>query len=140
LAGPVLKGLDVAAEGVVSAAQVEEHLVASGFSREVASGFAKSFEGQITARTTQVGEQFSRFTGRAGSTGNFVTGASFGSREAAVSGLNLTPFGNPGGVRQIVFSNAPSLVFEGQVAGGTAAQTLLVDKSAFTFGLGVLFE
>ncbi len=46
---------------------------------------------------------------------------------------------NPAGVQQIVVSNAPSLVFEGQVAGGSAAQTLVVDKSAFTFGLGVRF-
>jgi hypothetical protein len=48
-------------------------------------------------------------------------------------------YGNPAGVRQIVFSKAPSLVFEGNIAGGGAAQTLVVDRGAFTFGLGVTF-
>ena len=128
-----------AAEGVISVAQVEEQLIARGMSPATAAGIARSFEGPIAARTVEAGEQFFRFTGRSGTTGNFLTTTNFSTPAEAIEGLNLAPFGNPAGVRQIVVANGRSLVFEGQVAGGSAGQTLILDKGAFRFGLGVKF-
>jgi hypothetical protein len=56
-----------------------------------------------------------------------------------VKGLNLAKFGNSAGVRQIVISLDRTLVFEGRVFGGAADQVLILDKGAFTFGLGLTF-
>jgi RHS repeat-associated protein len=132
-------GEGVLTEGIVSASDVEAHLLANGYSAEEAAAFADSFEGPITARMTETGEQFVRYSKTAGTRGNFLTDTVFESPDAAMDALNLRPFGNTAGVRQMVFANSPSMVFEGQVADGTAAQTLVVDKGAFTFGLGVVF-
>lgn len=131
---------DTAGRGtIVSATRVQNELVARGYSKDVAKGFSSSFEGPITARTTYVDEVFLRYTTRSGTKGNFLCGTSFETPSEAVQSLNLAPYGNSASVRQIVFANSPSLVFEGRVAGGAAAQTLVVDKGAFTFGLGVKF-
>jgi RHS repeat-associated protein len=122
----------------VSPQRLEEHLVRNGATPDRARCFADSFEGPITARIAQPGEQFVRYTGRAGSRGSFVTGSTFATPNEALQALNLAPYGNPAGVRQFVTANRKSLVFQGGIAGGSPGvrQTLVVNQDAFTFSLG----
>ena len=125
----------------MSQGELAAHLVSQGMSEEAAASYAASFEGSITARMTEAGEQFLRYTGQSGTTGNFLSGTAFSSPAEAAEALNLAPWGNPATVQQIVIANSPSLVFERGIAGGTpgVTQTLILDRSAFSFGLGVMW-
>lgn len=58
----------------------------------------------------------------------------------AVEGLYLSPYGNFAEVKQFVVVRRPTIVFDGPVNHGSpgVTQTLILNRSAFRFGLGVV--
>jgi hypothetical protein len=125
---------------IVSRAEAEGMLVESGLSQAKAKDFVASFEGPITARTVAPGEQFLRYSDLPDSKGSFLTKQTFSSPADAVGSLYLGPYGNEAKLAQPVLATKASTVLEGAVAHGVppgTIQTLIVDRTGFTFGTGV---
>ena len=124
----------------VTPERAQEFLTKNRLSPERAAGFVESFDGPITARLVRPGEEFGRFTGNPESRGSFLTKSTFGSPSEAVDALNLKPFGNPATYRQPVLSSGRSIVLEGVIKDGAllgTRQTLIINRDAFEFGIGV---
>jgi hypothetical protein len=126
---------------IISYERAEKYLVSKGFDISRAKSFIESFEGSITARIVEPGEQSFRYTGKGGSKGSFLVKSIFGSSEEAVSSLNLAPYGNMAELRQTVTATKRSIVLEGGIKGGASGtrQTLIIDREAFGFDFGERF-
>ena len=125
-----------AAATVVSKAEAQELLVSKGFNSLRAESFVESFEGPISARETQVGERFLRYTDNPTGKGSFLTTTKFDTPTDAVKGLALEDYGNQATYVQEVTVRQQSLVLEGRIAGGGKGigQTVITDPAAFEFG------
>ncbi len=116
--------------------QAEAYLVRNGYTPALAKDYIASFEGPITARIAEPGEQFLRFTGNPQSQGSFLTKTSFSSPQEAVGSLNIQDYGNPATYVQEVTASGRSIVFEGNIKGGQAKQSIIINRSKFQFGTG----
>jgi RHS repeat-associated protein len=125
---------------VISEARANELIMKKvGVSIEESSSFVSSFDGPVTATIVEPGEQWLRYTGKAGSKGNFLSRISFGNSEEALDALNLRPWGNPATLRQTVTATGRSIVLEGQIKGSVppgVKQTLVMDRDKFQFSMG----
>ncbi len=92
------KGL--ARSGEISADSAYRLLTKNGFSPDKARDYIDSFDGPLTARIVEKGEDFLRYTDRATSTGNFLTKKQFDAPSSAVDGLYLRPYGNNASLRK----------------------------------------
>jgi hypothetical protein len=127
------------AAGAADALSVEEVrglLEQSGLNPD----YADSFEGPITLRTVEPGQQFYRYSSYSEGEGSFVTNVELSSPEEATKSLgDLWLYGNDAKYRQLVTAVQPTSVLEGGIAGGDAgiSQTLILNSKAFSFGTGV---
>src|SRR5213082_2066231 len=124
-----------ASVNVLSEAGAQDLLVSNGFTAARAESFVSSFDGPISVRQVQAGEQFLRYTGDPTSSGSFLTGSQFSTPAEAVKSLALEGYGNPATYVQNVTALRPSLVLEGRIAGGAEGitQTVVMDPGGFQF-------
>ena len=112
----------------------------SGYSEARAKDFVSSFEGPITASISRPGSGYLRYLDSPEGSGSFLTRNEFFSPVDARKGLNLDPAftRNLATTRQTVTSTERSIIFEGNVRGGSPGvqQILAPNKATFEFGPG----
>ncbi len=125
---------------VISAERANQILVNRlGLSVESADSYVASFEGPVTARIAEPGNQWPRYTGNPSSEGSFLADELFGNPEQAMDALNIRLYGNPATFRQTVTATGRSIVLEGAIKGSIppgVRQTVITDRSKFEFSIG----
>jgi hypothetical protein len=105
--------------------------------------FVRSFNGEITARIAEPGEQFLRYAPTPVGIGSFLTKSRFDSPGEAWHALALrhSP-GNNAQFRQTVTVQQCAIVLEGGITDGRAgvSQTLVTARETLEFGVGVSYD
>lgn len=135
--GKAAKGNGLSRSNVVSAQRAEQLLVKYGYTADQAKKYVASFSGPIRARIASPGESFLRYTDGVGSKGHFLTKSEFKTPAEAVKNLYLEPFGNRASLMQRVTASRRSIILEGEVANGSAKQSVIVNQKAFQFEKGM---
>jgi len=128
----------------LSREEAEYYLVRNGWQPRTAADYVSSFStGQpIKTRIVGAGETWWRYTDHPEYAGSFLTRTLFDNADDAVAALRLGPYANQATFLQAVTASEATVVFEGGINGGWpwVSQTMIVDRSAFNYGPGVLFR
>jgi hypothetical protein len=125
----------------ISANAAEALLVKNKFPSNRAQQFLESFEGDLSVRVAQPGENFKRYANDSNGRGGFLSREIFSSPTEAVEALYLKPYDNKAIYRQPVSVAKPTIVIEGGIKNGRPGnrQTLVIDREAFDYGVGVKY-